>query len=138
MNESFETVATVIGERVAIIGSRPERVEGRLTEASWARRARVFSYVESLARRSKSTVIVTGDADGADHWAADAARKYGLQVVVKPADWKKHGKGAGMIRNKYIVDDADRIVAFLAGDTRGSLNTISLAEKSGKPVEVVR
>ena len=60
MNESFETVATVIGERVAIIGSRPERVEGRLTEASWARRARVFSYVESLARRSKSTVIVAG------------------------------------------------------------------------------
>ena len=125
-------------ERVAIVGSRAERVEGRLTEAAWARRARIFSYVETLARREKETVIITGDADGADHWAADAARKFGLQVVVLHADWKAYGPAAGPIRNADIVSGCTRLAAFLAGETPDSVNTICQAEKAGKPVEVFR
>jgi len=127
-----------VPERVAIIGSRAERVEGRLTPAAWARRARIFSYVEALARREKETVIITGDADGADHWAADAARKFGLRVEVKTADWKQFGNAAGPIRNADIVAASNRVVAFLAGETAGSVNTICQAEKAGKPVEVFR
>ena len=68
-----EKVAEV--EKVAIVGSRAERVDGRLTESSWRRRAMVFDYVEALAFQSKETIIVSGGADGVDSWAAGSGAR---------------------------------------------------------------
>jgi hypothetical protein len=40
-------------------------------------------------------------------------------------------------RNQIIVDDSDRIIAFVAPDrTGGTEDTIRRAERSGKPVEL--
>ena len=125
-----------MSERVAIVGSRAERVDGRLTEGCWRRRAMVFDYVEALAFESKETVIVTGGADGVDQWAEDAARKYGLRVEVIEPDWKKYGRRAGMIRNQEIVVACTRLVAFWDGTSKGALDSIEKARKVGKSVEV--
>jgi hypothetical protein len=126
-------------ERVAIVGSRPEydpRFNGRLTDSSLARRKAVFDYVEGLARVTKDITIVTGGAPGVDQWAEDAARRFGLLVDVRAADWKRHGQGAGMMRNGEIIASSDRVVAFWDGISKGTADTISKAKKAGKPVEV--
>ena len=81
-------------------------------------------------------VIVSGGARGVDSMAASLARKYGFQVVVHPADWDRNGRSAGYIRNEDIVLDSDIILAFWDGESRGTLHTITLAEKYGKPVRV--
>lgn len=111
-------------KKVAIVGSR----EG-------VSRLRVGAYVCSLP---KDTIIVSGGARGVDQAAEFYAKHAGLEIIVFPAEWDKYGKRAGFVRNKLIVDAADRIVAFWDGASKGTKHTIDLALKQGKPVEVIR
>lgn len=60
--------------------------------------------------------IVSGGAKGADYIAE---RLYHTQLIkaegliIHSADWDKHGKPAGYIRNKLIERDADICFAFV-------------------------
>jgi hypothetical protein len=58
-------------------------------------------------------------------------------MIVHPALWDKYGKRAGYLRNQDIVDDADAMVAFLAPHSRGTKNSVGLANKKGIPVHIV-
>ena len=55
---------------------------------------------------------------------------------MKEADWERYGRAAGPKRNKLIVDAADVVIAFPSLYSKGTLNTIKLAKKAGKQVEV--
>lgn len=86
--------------------------------------------------------IVSGGAPGADYIAE---RLYYMAfipaegLIIHSADWDKHGKSAGYIRNKLIERDADICFAFIdkpLNESRGTANTVSLFEKSNKPVIV--
>jgi hypothetical protein len=109
--------------RIAIVGSR-----------EYPKLDLVRSYVRSL---EPGTVVISGGAKGVDSEAEKQARDFGLEVVVYPADWNRYGKTAGFVRNRTIVEDADRVVAFWDGDSRGTINTISLAVKMGKSLEII-
>jgi predicted Rossmann fold nucleotide-binding protein DprA/Smf involved in DNA uptake len=111
-----------MGERVAIVGSRgyPDEDE-------------VFSYIHELP---SDTVVVSGGAEGPDTWAERAAKRRGMLVVIYRADWSLYGKAAGPIRNAAIVANCDRVVAFWDGHSRGTRNTIDIAIRQGRPVEV--
>lgn len=52
-------------------------------------------------------------------------------------EYKRYGRGAPIVRNKMIVDYADRIIAFWNGRSKGTMSVISYANKVGKPCEVV-
>jgi len=59
-------------------------------------------------------VLVHGDARGADtlaaRWAED---KEGVVVESYPADWDKHGRAAGPIRNQQMLDtEIHAVIAF--------------------------
>lgn len=45
-------------------------------------------------------IIIEGGATGPDSYAATTAHLLDLKLVEFPADWKRYGKAAGMIRNK--------------------------------------
>lgn len=111
------------GERVAIVGSR-----------DWPDPVAVVLAVENLPT---GTVVVSGGARGVDRIAADAARARGLEVVEHLPDWERLGRRAGFVRNCAIVDDCDRVIAFQHERSRGTQHTIDLAERLGKPVQVV-
>jgi hypothetical protein len=114
--------------RIGIIGSR------RRTD-----REAVESCIAELA---PETVVITGGARGPDRWAEEAARARGLTVTVHKPDlqgtrsrWQAADRYHA--RNLRIVDDSDRIVAFVAPDrTGGTEDTIRRAERAGKPIEV--
>jgi YspA, cpYpsA-related SLOG family len=114
--------------RIGIIGSR-SRTDRGTVEAC-------------IAELTPDTVVVTGGARGPDHWAEQAARARGLGVVVhKPdlglASTRWQATKRYYARNQAIVDDSDRIIAFVAPDrTGGTEDTIRRAERAGKPVEV--
>ena len=79
--------------------------------------------------------IISGDACGAD-WLARAWAKYtGRKYEGYPADWKKHGKRAGPIRNQQMLDEGkpDIVVAFPGGT--GTADMVRRAKKAG--VEVI-
>ena len=51
--------------------------------------------------------------------------------------YEKYGRGAPIIRNREIVDYAEKVVAFWDGRSRGTLSVIEYAQKTGKPCEIV-
>lgn len=58
--------------------------------------------------------VVHGNAPGADTLADRWAKRMALEVVACPADWHKHGKAAGPIRNEDMLMDhnPNRVIAF--------------------------
>lgn len=61
------------------------------------------------------TLVHGGCPDSPDMLADAAARKLGWQVETHKADWLTHGKQAGFIRNREMIDlGADVCLAFMA------------------------
>ena len=83
-------------------------------------------------------IIVSGGARGADKFAEFYAISNNLPTLIFEADWDKHGKAAGYIRNVDIVSMCDEVVAFWDGKSKGTLHTINTARKKGKTVVVIR
>lgn len=79
--------------------------------------------------------IIHGGAKGADSWADDWAVVNWTGLWEFKADWDKHGKAAGFIRNKQMLEEGkpDLVVAFPGG--KGTAMMVDLAKKAG--VEVI-
>lgn len=59
----------------------------------------------SLYEESEFSRVVTGDAKGYDSLAKAWANVHGLKYQGYPADWKKYGKAAGPIRNRWMFEN---------------------------------
>lgn len=81
--------------------------------------------------------IVSGGAVGIDTCAEEYARANGLKITVFLPAYELYGRGAPIVRNKQIVDYADKVVAFWDGKSKGTLSVIKYAEKVGKNCEIV-
>ncbi len=97
---------------------------------------------DRLALLPKNTLIIEGEARGADTIAKEEALKLGLKVKGYPAEWDKYGKGAGPIRNKQMLhlESPDLVIAFPYPDlksSRGTLHMVTIAEQYGVRVEVI-
>ena len=79
--------------------------------------------------------IVSGCANGMDKIGESLAEFCGYDLKKFPADWNKHGKAAGPIRNKQMAEYADAAIVIHNG-SRGSLNMIEQMKKLNKPVFV--
>lgn len=134
------------GQRLAIVGSRTFK-------GLW----RVQRLVRQI--RNDGVIIVSGGAAGPDTAAEVEARLRGLPVhtfkprkvgadfrvfEAKPGELEKRReeffstfREAAFIRNQWIVDAADRLVAFWNGRSRGTVDTIEKADKKGIPVDIV-
>lgn len=91
-----------------------------------------------VAMRKLAPIILSGKARGADSIGAAWAKEAGFLVEEYPADWDTYGKGAGMIRNQEMADNADVLVAFWDGKSKGTKGMIDIAMKEGLEVHVYR
>ncbi len=82
--------------------------------------------------------IVSGGAEGVDSCAANFAKSNGIKLTLFLPEYSRYGRAAPIVRNKKIVDYADKIVVFWDGVSRGTLSVIKYAKKLGKPCEIVR
>ena len=82
-------------------------------------------------------VIVSGGALGADLMGERYAEERDMQTIIHLPDWPRYGRGAGMVRNKLIIDDAEYVFAFHNGSSKGTMNSIGHAKKANKPYEVL-
>lgn len=80
------------------------------------------------------THLIAGGARGADSIAEFYAKKMGIPHSIYMADWNTHGKSAGYLRNKQMLDEGkpDLVVAFPGG--KGTAMMIKLAEEAGVKV----
>lgn len=86
--------------RVLVCGSR-----------HWTDRETIREWLSKLPR---GTTIAHGACRGADAIAGDVAKDLGFTVVEYHADWGRHGKAAGPIRNEEMVVEfmPQRALAF--------------------------
>lgn len=81
--------------------------------------------------------LIVGDATGVDAMARKSGEALGWSVEVFNADWDEHGRAAGPIRNKRMIEEGrpDICIAFPGG--RGTQNCMEQAEQAGIPVHRV-
>jgi YspA, cpYpsA-related SLOG family len=90
-----------------------------------------------LARHPEGVLLVHGASPrGTDAIAAAyAARTPGYRIEAHRADWRRHGRAAGQLRNAAMIGlGADGCAAFLRGASPGTTATIRLARAAGIPV----
>ena len=81
--------------------------------------------------------IVSGGAVGVDSCAEAYARKNGIRFTVFLPEYERYGRAAPIVRNKEIVDYADKVLVFWDGSSKGTLSVIKYAEKVGKSCEII-
>ena len=108
--------------------------------------SRTWSDMEALRtvldpRPDDGVVLIHGGARGADRLAGEYAAGRGWPVEVYPADWNRHGKAAGPIRNKQMLDEGHptEVIAFTDKplyESRGTADMVRRATRAGIPVFV--
>ena len=82
------------------------------------------------------TEVVSGGAAGGDQLGEAYAKQHNLPVKLFPADWRRHGLGAGPHRNRQMRDYADALIALWDGRSPGTHHMIRIAREKGMPVFV--
>ena len=91
----------------------------------YTERVYLFETLDRIASILKVDCVIEGEARGADLMAREWAEFAGIPFEPYPADWKRLGKAAGMIRNRQMLKEGkpDLIVAF---PTPGSVGTAGM------------
>jgi hypothetical protein len=82
--------------------------------------------------------IVCGMARGADLLGKRYAEEMGFKLAEFPADWGRHKRRAGYVRNKEMAEYATHCLCFWDGSSSGTGMMIGIAEGRGMPLRVVR
>ena len=83
-------------------------------------------------------VIISGCARGADTLGLRYASENTFDVEEYPADWDKYGKKAGYVRNVEMAENADALIAFWDGKSKGTKHMIDIAKERNLPIRVIR
>lgn len=111
--------------KLAIVGSRDFNDYDELVR-----------FIESKFDLSRIDTVVSGGAKGADALAERFAEEHNMKMIVKKAQWERYGRAAGPKRNKLIIEEADVVAAFPTSKSTGTRNSMQLARKAGKRMEV--
>lgn len=84
------------------------------------------------------STIISGTAKGADTLGAEYAKKNGIYLKEYYPDWQQHGKKAGILRNITMADNAELLLAFWNGESKGTNHMINIALKKSLFVKIIR
>jgi hypothetical protein len=93
---------------------------------------------DALLQREAEVIVLSGKASGADTLGERYARERGYAVEEHPAEWERHGRKAGYLRNRDMAEAADALIAFWDGNSTGTRMMISLAKAQGLKTKVCR
>ena len=91
-----------------------------------------------LTASNQSVRLIHGAARGADSLAAAWSSSRGLAATAYPAKWDIHGRSAGFVRNKQMLDEGQPhlVVAFPGG--AGTAMMIRIARSAGVTVKEIK
>ena len=84
------------------------------------------------------TEIVSDGARGVDACARNYALRHGLKLTEFLPDYGRFGKGAPLLRNITIIENAGLVLAFWDGQSKGTKFVIDNCKKRNIPVVVHR
>ena len=89
-------------------------------------------------QKTHDVIVISGGARGADRLGERYAREHGLPFRVFPADWERDGNSAGPKRNALMAANADALIAFWDGASKGTKNMIEIARSRGLLIRVIQ
>lgn len=94
----------------------------------------VFEVLDRVHSKRAITLVIEGGAMGADSLARLWAISRKVHYKTERADWQRHGKRAGFIRNQAMLDDwqPEGVIAFPGG--RGTADMVARAKAAGVTV----
>lgn len=97
-------------------------------------RETVWAVLNDQNKHGIIQCVIQGGARGADHLGRLWAEQHDVDVEEYAADWQKHGRRAGPIRNQRMIDEGkpNMVVAFPGG--RGTADMIRRARLAGLPL----
>jgi len=96
-----------------------------------------WNLFKSIMDKLTIDEMVSGGAPGADAFAERYAKENNIPMTVLPADWNKHGRAAGFIRNVDIWDASTSGIAFWDGESKGTKHSFDIAKKQNKKLIIV-
>jgi len=90
-----------------------------------------------IVRPEKVSALLSGTARGTDQAGERWAKGRNIPVIRRPADWQKHGKRAGYLRNAEMVKEAGCFLIYWDGKSPGTCNMLKLVRESGKPFRLI-
>ena len=97
-----------------------------------------FDLMKKVLDCEGKFILVSGGAEGADSLAERYADGKGYEKTIFAPDYETYGNAAPLIRNEKIIDECDKIIAFMVGETPGTMGALALARKKNKPAQVIR
>lgn len=119
---------------------------------NWTDAEVIRADLDRLTQRYEDILVIEGGAPGADRIAGEWCEVGAVlpcRLVLHqqiPADWEKHGKAAGPIRNQQMLERLLRfqeegwdvaVWAYPLPDSRGTKDMINRAWGAGVPVWVL-
>ena len=90
--------------------------------------------------QGRKMVVIEGCARGADN-CAHAYYRIGVDHEHYPAKWDEHGRAAGPIRNRQMLNEGkpDVVIAFhdFIPNSKGTKDMVEVAKAAGVPTYVV-
>lgn len=120
------------GQIVCIAGTR-----GLDVEAAWPH---LLQHVRGMARHhgaTFSTFIHGGCLGSPDVLAPRLAKEFGVRCKAYPANWTKHGRGAGPIRNAEMAKVAHGLIAIWDGRSPGTRSAIEEFKRERRWMHVI-
>ena len=98
----------------------------------------VFNTLDEIHKSTPICVLISGNANGIDKIAEEWATTYNIEIKRYIPDWKRYKKGAGLIRNKEMLKNADKVIAFWDGKSNGTKHVIEMAMRVDKMLKIIR
>lgn len=96
----------------------------------------IRQHVKALKKQYENICIISGGAEGVDACAEQVAKNQEIAFKKYPADWKKHGKKAGPLRNQLMTQKADIALFYWRKQSKGTRNCITAAMRNGCDIHV--
>lgn len=102
---------------------------------TYADKHKVYQVLDKILKAAETEdrelCIVHGNAKGADYLADCWAKERRVPTKVFPADWQKHGRAAGPIRNRQMLDEAKPKLVVAFPGSNGTKHMCDISRKAG-------
>ena len=93
-------------------------------------------YCDKLLANKIEIEVISGGAQGADALAKRYAKSRQMSFKEMPAKWEIYGRKAGPVRNAEMAKEANALIAFWDGKSKGTKSMIDIAKKEGLKVRI--
>lgn len=107
---------------------------------SVAEQRHLIQVLDTVHRETPITLLIEGEAKGADTLARHWAERNGIRVAPFPANWTQYKRAAGPIRNAQMLKEGrpEQVIAFHnnLAQSKGTAHMVQLARKAGVPIQI--